>query len=453
MQRPNILVFMTDQQRADSLYRAYMPHVEQLQREGVTFTNSYTVAPHCCPSRATFFSGLYPSQHGVWNNVKFGNALSRGFYEGVRLFSEDLKDAGYRMRFSGKWHASVMEGPLDRGFDMMDEPVPRPGTRCKYVIGDLKKKAYRHTRPDTWEWGLYDNYRPLEDQARGEAEIRREGYPPFILYGEQENPFQDEDVVGDAVRGLLNMERSAQPWFYFVGTLGPHDPYYLPQKYLDMYPIEDIRLPDNFADRMEDKPGLYRRIRDRFDQLSEEELDPLSRVGTDGGLEETLFRFLSRQLYSMDLEEETAETVRYLASCLDERGYLTIPLGELSQSGRVPLPRLERALDILRGLEPAGVGADSLSQCLALQLERAGVDGPALAIVRDHLEALAKRHDRAIAAKWKPALRLGGALIFEVGLGQAPSVEDILYQNGYEDVKILPDTQGILRVVEGTVNN
>lgn len=140
MQRPNILVFMTDQQRADSLYRAYMPHVEQLQREGVTFTNSYTVAPHCCPSRATFFSGLYPSQHGVWNNVKFGNALSRGFYEGVRLFSEDLKDAGYRMRFSGKWHASVMEGPLDRGFDMMDEPVPRPGTRCKYVIGDLKKK-------------------------------------------------------------------------------------------------------------------------------------------------------------------------------------------------------------------------------------------------------------------------------------------------------------------------
>ena len=60
---------------------------------------------------------------------------------------------------------------------------------------------------------------------------------------------------------------------------------------------------------------------------------------------------------------------------------------------------------------------------------------------------------RAIAAKWKPALRLGGALIFEVGLGQAPSVEDILYQNGYEDVKILPDTQGILRVVEGTVNN
>ena len=60
---------------------------------------------------------------------------------------------------------------------------------------------------------------------------------------------------------------------------------------------------------------------------------------------------------------------------------------------------------------------------------------------------------RAIAAKWKPALRLGGTLIFEVGIGQAGAVEDILEENGYEDIKILPDTQNILRVVEGTVNN
>lgn len=60
---------------------------------------------------------------------------------------------------------------------------------------------------------------------------------------------------------------------------------------------------------------------------------------------------------------------------------------------------------------------------------------------------------RAIAAKWKPALRLGGTMIFEVGIGQAGAVEDILEENGYEDIKILPDTQNILRVVEGTVNN
>lgn len=57
---------------------------------------------------------------------------------------------------------------------------------------------------------------------------------------------------------------------------------------------------------------------------------------------------------------------------------------------------------------------------------------------------------RTIAAKWKSALRLGGALCFEVGMGQAPDVEEILALNGYENIQTAQDTQGIWRVVEGT---
>ena len=60
---------------------------------------------------------------------------------------------------------------------------------------------------------------------------------------------------------------------------------------------------------------------------------------------------------------------------------------------------------------------------------------------------------RFIAAKWKTALRLGGTLIFEVGIGQAPDVEEILAQNGYENIQTTMDSQGIWRVVEGTANN
>ena len=59
---------------------------------------------------------------------------------------------------------------------------------------------------------------------------------------------------------------------------------------------------------------------------------------------------------------------------------------------------------------------------------------------------------RFIAAEWKNALRLGGSLIFEVGIGQAPQVEEILAQNGYENIQTVADTQGIWRVVEGSVN-
>lgn len=59
---------------------------------------------------------------------------------------------------------------------------------------------------------------------------------------------------------------------------------------------------------------------------------------------------------------------------------------------------------------------------------------------------------RIIAAKWKTALRLDGTLFFEVGMGQAPDVENILAENGYEDIRTTADTQGIWRVVEGTVH-
>lgn len=58
---------------------------------------------------------------------------------------------------------------------------------------------------------------------------------------------------------------------------------------------------------------------------------------------------------------------------------------------------------------------------------------------------------RCIAEKWKKALRLNGTLIFEVGIGQAPDVEQILAENGYVDIKTTEDTQGIWRVVEGTI--
>ena len=59
---------------------------------------------------------------------------------------------------------------------------------------------------------------------------------------------------------------------------------------------------------------------------------------------------------------------------------------------------------------------------------------------------------RFIASRWKNALRLGGTLLFEVGIGQAPEVEEILAQNGFEQIQTTADTQGIWRVVEGIIN-
>ncbi len=60
---------------------------------------------------------------------------------------------------------------------------------------------------------------------------------------------------------------------------------------------------------------------------------------------------------------------------------------------------------------------------------------------------------RVIASKWKSALRLGGTLIFEVGIDQAEAVAQIMADNGFENIVTTEDTGGIQRVVEGTINS
>ena len=59
---------------------------------------------------------------------------------------------------------------------------------------------------------------------------------------------------------------------------------------------------------------------------------------------------------------------------------------------------------------------------------------------------------RAIAAQWGSALRLGGSLLFEVGINQAMDVAALLERSGFGDIQSTQDTQGIPRVVEGVVN-
>ena len=170
--------------------------------------------------------------------------------------------------------------------------------------------------------------------------------------------------------------------------------------------LEDASAPAHTQPKkQEDLLGRLRWLEDNdrqnwfYQHYSEEELDPLARIGTGGGLEETLAGFLSRQLERRKPEAETRRLVEYLIGCLDDDGYLRTSTEELARQDGIPLPRLEQALALLQSLEPAGVGAADLSQCLALQLERIGEDGPALAIVREHLGLLAQRHYRAIASK------------------------------------------------------
>lgn len=260
MLQPNIIVFMTDHQRGDTILnnsQVITPNIDRFRSQSVTFTDAYCPAPHCCPSRATFFSSLYPSEHGVWNNVNVSNTLSRDLFDNVRLFPEDLKQAGYDLYFSGKWHISAVQSPADFGFDLLYHPN--------------RYREFPHV-PDMKEWETYGFEHPTDtgNEPRTEGRIIRPGYHPYVQYGIDESPYDDAEVVDAAVQKLLHQD-TKNPFFLFVGPLGPHDPYDVPQRFLDWYDINDIHLPDNFADDMTDKPALYRRTRDRYAQLTPEE--------------------------------------------------------------------------------------------------------------------------------------------------------------------------------------
>lgn len=197
-----------------------------------------------------------PSEHGVWNNVAVSNALSNGFNDGVETWSESLKESGYQLYFSGKWHVSDVETPGERGFEPTGE---KPF-----------KKTFREDRGQR----TLDNYRKQDFNAKEEerqpGQILRPGYGTYTHYGVTENPFNDQGKVNDAIDQLNKLDE-LNPWCMYVGTLGPHDPYFVPQKFLDLYPIEDIELPKSYMDDFSSRPNLYQRTRDRFSQLSDHE--------------------------------------------------------------------------------------------------------------------------------------------------------------------------------------
>ncbi len=105
-QRPNVLLILTDDQRAGTL--AGMPNVmEHLVGEGTTYPNAFVPTSWCCPSRASLLSGKFAHNSGVWEN---GTSSAWGAWAAFAYGGEEkdtlatrLNDAGYRTGLFGKY--------------------------------------------------------------------------------------------------------------------------------------------------------------------------------------------------------------------------------------------------------------------------------------------------------------------------------------------------------------
>jgi arylsulfatase A-like enzyme len=274
MNHRNILLIVTDQQRGDTLdpgVAAAPPNLARFAAQGVRFSQARCPSPHCCPARATLFTGLLPSRHGVWNNLLNDWRLSDGLRPGVHLLSDPLREAGYDLHWAGKWHVDRKSDPHDHGWQEHLLSAGRDGNH-----GNL-----------SWQQHVQSAAQPGD----GPGVVRKPGWAPMRLYGPCAGEDHDEDVVRHGERLLRGeLARSDRPWALYLGLFLPHDPYNAPQRFLDRLDPARDWLPAGWDEAMADKPGLYRRMR-------RENLAPLGRAG----LNELVRHYRARCLYLDEL--------------------------------------------------------------------------------------------------------------------------------------------------------
>lgn len=300
--RPNFLLVMMDQQQGatvDPDHPCQTPNADALARDGLRFSQAYCPSAHCCPARATFFTGLYPSRHGVLNNLNNHAALSRGLKPGVRTFGEHLRESGYELDFAGKWHVSAERSPADLGWSEL-EVVSNSGLE---FIDPLE---------------LYKNV--VSSQQRRAGVITRPGYGEFRLYETLGNDDPDryggrrDNRLTRAMTDRIRLRsKTSSPWAAFVGLSGPHDPYRVPQEFVDLYDPAKVPLPRNFSDDLQDKPGIYRRMkRQLWGQLSEGEVrDAIAHYWAYCTMQD---RMLGELLQALDDSGQTKNTVVLLVA-------------------------------------------------------------------------------------------------------------------------------------------
>ena len=111
--KPNLILFLPDQQRADTLacyggVKVHAPNLNKLASESVIFERAYVTHPVCTPSRSSLMTGTWPHINGCTRNSV---PLDRRFL----VFPELMQDKDYDTAYMGKWHLGE-DGPIGRGF-------------------------------------------------------------------------------------------------------------------------------------------------------------------------------------------------------------------------------------------------------------------------------------------------------------------------------------------------
>ena len=234
-ERPNILFIFSDDQTYEAI-RAFggeveTPNLDKLVDKGITFTHAYNQgswsAAICVASRTMLNTGRF-----LWKAGGVFRTLNDERDAG-RFWSQYMKQADYETYFSGKWHVKT---DVTKLFDVSAN-----------VRGGMPK-----TTPDAYDRpheGQPDTWKPWDESLGG-----------YWEGGKHWN-----EVLGDD--GVEFINRAAQkddPFFMYLAFNAPHDPRQSPKEFVDKYPADKVKVPENFLPEYphKDDIGCSSKLRD-----------------------------------------------------------------------------------------------------------------------------------------------------------------------------------------------
>ncbi len=205
----NIVIVMTDQQQARCCAREGFPldttpFMDRMAKQGKWFDRAYTASPECVPARVSLFTGRYPNAHGIRANPTLRRSAPR--------YTEDLIDfvrkRGYATALIGKNHSHLKPERMDHWFEFTHNG------------GQGEKRTGQEKAFDAWLAQLC--HRVSEEPT------------PFPL--ECQSPYR---MVTDAARWIHEV-KDQKPFFLFLSTAEPHNPYQVPEPYFSMFPQDKL---------------------------------------------------------------------------------------------------------------------------------------------------------------------------------------------------------------------
>ena len=235
--KPNLLFIWTDEQRADTMAvygnkKIRVPNFNKLAAESIVFKNAYVTQPVCTPNRSAVMTGLWPHNSGlVTNNIPLPKE--------TRCCNELIDDPDYRTAYMGKWHLGD-EIFAQHGFE--EWVSMEDGYSGYYAKGRDReaRSSYHH-----YLVGL--GHKPANQGGKFSR-----GYAASLPLEQCKPKFLERSACD-----FLRRHRD-EPFMLYINFLEPHMPFTGPLD--DMYDPEEIDLPVNFNDPLEDnEPESYRK--------------------------------------------------------------------------------------------------------------------------------------------------------------------------------------------------